>query len=210
MRFGIFMPVAFAAATTLAGGGGWSGMAFAASDAVSRGREPVQVLPENPSRDQQNDNSTAEFIDPARLRPVRISHRTMRPAHLPARSISPRDRQIPTVRTSDRNSALIGGLAGAGVMKGGLGVIVWKGLALLPPRLCCHRCSTFSRAASGAHRLLALRALVAPRWCRCPRFPRCRLNGKGLPKLNTRGRPNWPEQTVKMSLTREAVAVKHG
>ena len=58
MRFGIFMPVAFAAATTLAGGGGWSGMAFAASDAVSRGREPVQVLPENPSRDQQNDNST--------------------------------------------------------------------------------------------------------------------------------------------------------
>ena len=27
MRFGIFIPVAFAAATTLAGGGGWSGMA---------------------------------------------------------------------------------------------------------------------------------------------------------------------------------------
>ena len=53
MRFGIFIPVAFAAATTLAGGGGWSGMAVAASDA------PVQAHPENPSRDHQNDNSTA-------------------------------------------------------------------------------------------------------------------------------------------------------
>ena len=52
MRFGIFIPVAFAAATTLAGGGGWSGMAVAASDA------PVQALPESPPRDHQNDNST--------------------------------------------------------------------------------------------------------------------------------------------------------
>ena len=57
MRFGIFIPVAFTAATTLAGGGGWSGMAFAASDAVSRGGEPVQVLPENPSRGQVNEST---------------------------------------------------------------------------------------------------------------------------------------------------------
>jgi hypothetical protein len=60
MRFGIFIPVAFAAATTLAGGGGWSGMAVAASDA------PVQALPESPPRDQ--------LIDPARFRPIKISH----------------------------------------------------------------------------------------------------------------------------------------
>ena len=58
MRFGIFILVAFAAAATLAGGGGWSGMAVAASDAASRGGEPVQALPENPSRNHQNDNST--------------------------------------------------------------------------------------------------------------------------------------------------------
>jgi hypothetical protein len=44
MRFGIFIPVAFTAATTLAGGGGWSGMAFAASDAVSRGGSPCRYF----------------------------------------------------------------------------------------------------------------------------------------------------------------------
>ena len=58
MRAGISIAVVFAVATMLASGGGGYGMAVAASEAVSTGGESVPALPDSPSRNHQNVDST--------------------------------------------------------------------------------------------------------------------------------------------------------